>query len=117
MLVIENGLGHHSWDLNVPDLARFIIIISSRASFTLTAVGWTKTSFGVTLLRLTNGRIKAFVWFCIITINVVTALAAAIPWAQCVPLSKTWNPTEDGRCWAPQVGTKIWIGMGGACHF
>jgi len=111
-LVVENGLGHHSWDLRITDLTAFIKILSTRATFTLTTLGWTKISFGITLLRLTKGRIKAVVWFCIITINITTFISAIVPWVQCVPLSKTWNPMEDGWCWAPRVGTKIWIGMG-----
>ncbi|KAK1832541.1 hypothetical protein QBC39DRAFT_244672, partial [Podospora conica] len=112
-LVTESGLGRHSWDLQIKDLARYIIIISVRATFTITITGWTKTSFGITLLRLTNGRTKAFIWFCIISINVTTIISAIIPWAQCVPLSKTWDPhMTGGWCWAPRVGTKIWIGLG-----
>lgn len=80
---------------------------------TITVTGWTKTSFGITLLRLTSGRTKAFVWFCIISINVTTIVSAIIPWAQCTPLSKTWDPNMvGGECWAPRVGTKIWIGLG-----
>lgn len=80
---------------------------------TITITGWTKTSFGITLLRLTSGRTKAFVWFCIISINVTTIVSAIIPWAQCTPISKTWDPDMvGGTCWAPRVGTKIWIGLG-----
>ncbi|KAK0625877.1 hypothetical protein B0T14DRAFT_599372 [Immersiella caudata] len=111
-LVVENGLGHHSWDLRISDLAAYIKIISARATFTLTTLGWTKTSFGITLLRLTKGRTKAFVWFCIVTINITTFISALVPWIQCEPISKTWNPMEEGWCWAPKVGTKVWIGMG-----
>ncbi|KAK0747017.1 hypothetical protein B0T18DRAFT_303096, partial [Schizothecium vesticola] len=112
-LVTESGLGHHSYDLYISDLARYIIIISVRATMTITVTGWTKTSFGITLLRLTSGRTKAFVWFCILSINATTIVSAIIPWAQCVPLSKTWDPhMTGGECWAPRVGTKIWIGLG-----
>ena len=112
-MVVENGLGHHGWDLRIPDLAKFLKIINARATITLTTIGWTKTSFGITLLRLTKDRTKAVVWFCIITINITTFVSALVPWIQCMPLSKVWNPMEDGSCWAPGTGTTLWVGLGG----
>ncbi|KAK4040973.1 hypothetical protein C8A01DRAFT_35029 [Parachaetomium inaequale] len=102
-LVAEFKLGRHSWDLEIHDLSKFIIISSSRATFTLTSLGWTKTAFAVTLLRLTAGRTKGFVWFVIVSINITTI---------CAPLDKVWNPAVPGSCWAPKVGTKVWIGLG-----
>ncbi|KAM7191313.1 hypothetical protein V8F20_009368, partial [Naviculisporaceae sp. PSN 640] len=113
-LVLEFKLGRHDWDLKVtPDnLAKFIILLSSRASFTLTSLGWTKTAFAVTLLRLTEGFTRRFVWFIIISLNVTTIISGLIPWIQCSPLEKTWTPAMDGFCWANKVGTKVWIGMG-----
>lgn len=79
-------------------------------------MGWTKMAFAVTLLRLSEGVTKAFIWFIIISLNVTTIISAAVPWMQCVPLAKTWDGTLPGTCWAPKVGTKIWIGMGGSSH-
>ncbi|KAK3331546.1 hypothetical protein B0H66DRAFT_546762 [Apodospora peruviana] len=113
-LVLEFKLGRHSWDLHVDptNVSKFIILLSSRASFTLTALGWTKTAFAITLLRLTEGLTRSFVWFIIISLNVTTIISGLVPWIQCAPLEKTWNPTVDGTCWAAQVGTKVWIGMG-----
>ncbi|KAK4213408.1 hypothetical protein QBC37DRAFT_423055 [Rhypophila decipiens] len=115
ILVFEFKLGKHSWDLEVSpvNFAKFIILLSARASFTLTALGWTKTAFAITLLRLTEGITRTFVWFIIISLNVTTIISGLVPWIQCSPLEKTWDPmTREGQCWAPKVGTKIWIGMG-----
>lgn len=113
-LVIECGLGRHSWDLEIDDLSTFIIILSARATLTLTSMGWTKIAFAVTLLRLSEGMMRAFLWFIIISLKVTTIVSAAVPWIQCVPIAKTWDVALPGKCWAPQVGTKIWIGMGGS---
>ncbi|KAK4244240.1 hypothetical protein C7999DRAFT_35391 [Corynascus novoguineensis] len=113
VLVMDFKLGRHSWDLNIYDLPKFIIIINSRATTTLTSMGWTKTAFGVTLLRLTTNWTRKFVWFIIISLNVTTAISAAIPWIQCQPLNKAWlGDSIPGSCWAPGVGTKIWIALG-----
>lgn len=118
-LVLEFKLGRHSWDLGVTpaNLAKFIILLSARASLTLTSLGWTKTAFAVTLLRLTEGLTRRSVWFIIISLNITTILSGLVPWIQCSPLQKTWNPVVEGTCWAPKVGTKIWIGMGGMSYF
>jgi len=95
-------------------LSSFILILSSRATVTLTCLGWTKTAFAATLLRLTDGVTKSFVWFILVFTNITTIISAAVPWMQCDPLAKTWDPALPGSCWAPKVGTKIWIGMGGS---
>jgi hypothetical protein len=116
-LVHEFELGRHSWVLDIHDLAKFLIILSSRATFTITALGWTKTAFAVTLLRLTTGMTKSFVWFIIISVNITTIVSAAVPWIQCNPIAKTWTPDMPGTCWAPKVGTKIWIGTAGSFMF
>ena len=113
-MVAEFGLGRHSWDLEIQDPSKFVILISSRATITLTSLGWTKTAFAVTLLRLTAGMARAFVWFVIASLNVMAIVSALVPWIQCKPLAKTWDGAVPGTCWAPQVGTKVWIGMGGS---
>ncbi|KAK4154612.1 hypothetical protein C8A00DRAFT_42613 [Chaetomidium leptoderma] len=112
VLVTEFKLGRHSWDLEISNLSKFIIIISSRATLTITSMGWTKTAFAVTLLRLTTGKTKIFVWFIIISLNITTAVSAAVPWIQCEQLEKNWDSSATGSCWAPGVGTKVWIGLG-----
>lgn len=112
IMVAESGLGKHSWDLKIDNLTRWIIIISARATFTITTSGWTKTSFAFTLLRLTTDWTKAFVWFIIISLNVTTIVAATVPWVQCNPVQAGWDFSVKGDCWAPKVGTKVWIGLG-----
>jgi hypothetical protein len=112
-LVAEFKLGRHSWDLEIDNLSKFILIISSRATVTLTSLGWTKTAFAVTLLRLTERGTKRFVWFVIVSINITTFVSALVPWIQCAPLQTAWDPAVPGSCWAPKVGTKVWIGLGG----
>jgi len=114
LLVQEFGMGKHSYDLSVyKDPVRFMIILSSRATTTLTATSWSKTAFAVSLLRLTTDRTKDFVVFIIVSLNVLHGFSAAVPWIQCQPLAKGWRGEIPGTCWAPQVGTKIWIGTGG----
>jgi len=112
MLVREYGLGHHSWDLLPGDPVRFTLLLSSRATVTITSIGWTKSAFAVTLLRLTTDRTKILVWFILISLNIVMGVSALVPWIQCWPLAKGWDASIEGTCWAPGVGVNIWIPTG-----
>jgi hypothetical protein len=113
-LVHEFKLGRHSWDLQINNPVKFVLLLSSRATVTITAIAWTKTAFAVRLLRLTTGHVYRFVWFIIISITVAMGFSAAVPWIQCQPLAKGWNSSISGACWAPGVGTTIWIVTGGS---
>lgn len=114
VLVNTYKLGSHSWDIEVDDPIRFMLLLSSRATVTITSLVWTKTAFGVTLLRLTEGNVYRLIWFILISANVAMGFSAAVPWIQCQPLAKGWNQGIPGVCWAPGIGTKIWIGTGGS---
>lgn len=112
ILIKEFGMGHHTYDVHILNLTKWILILDSRASTLITALAWTKTAFAMTLLRLTMGKIKAFVWFIIITLNIAMGFSAMMPWIQCRPLAKRWHPDLGGQCWPPGVGIKIFIGSG-----
>jgi len=77
--------------------------INIAGTLSLTAATWSKTSFALTLLRLTNGWLKGIIWFIIITINIAMGLSALFIWVQCMPLRKAWDPFVDGKCWPPTV--------------
>ncbi|KAG7286887.1 hypothetical protein NEMBOFW57_009205 [Staphylotrichum longicolle] len=79
VLVNDFNYGMHDWDLNIYNPPRFMVIIYSRATLSITAAVWTKTAFALTLLRLTTGMTKAFVWFIIISMNIAMGFAAMVP--------------------------------------
>ena len=112
ILVKEYSMGHHTYDIVIPNLTTWINILDSRAVCVITALAWTKTAFAVTLLRLTTGKTKAFVWFLIITLNVTLAFGAMSPWIQCQPLAKRWHPELEGQCWPGSTGINIFIATG-----
>ena len=113
VLVNDFNYGMHDWDLNIYNPPRFMVIIYSRATLSITAAVWTKTAFALTLLRLTTGMTKAFVWFIIISMNIAMGFSAMVLWIQCKPLAKGWIMDLPGTCWAPRVGSRIWIATGG----
>jgi hypothetical protein len=102
---VKYGLGHH-WD-QFPNYSHIVDvnILSYAAGFcTTVATAWSKTSFAITLLRLSNnGWIRWLVWFIIVTVNLVLGFAAAIMWIQCWPVAKLWTPEMPGTCWPLHV--------------
>jgi hypothetical protein len=74
---------------------------------------WSKTSFAITLLRISEGRIRYFLWFAIATINVLFALGALFPWIACNPREKAWEPRLAGTCWDPSFNIVFGIIVSG----
>ncbi|KAB5578193.1 hypothetical protein GE09DRAFT_953002 [Coniochaeta sp. 2T2.1] len=103
---VKLGYGCHVWDLPpelfllIPDLLK---VINLAGTFSLTAAIWSKTSFAITLLRLTQGWLKLLVWFIIVSMNIAMGLSALFIWVQCTPIERSWNPFIAGTCWAPHV--------------
>ncbi|KAK0614424.1 hypothetical protein B0T14DRAFT_438922 [Immersiella caudata] len=98
--LVSVGYGLHIWDFPKENFAPgFLIPIAVRGTFSLVALTWSKTAFGVTLLRLTTGGMRYAVWFIIITVNITLGLSALMGWVQCKPLSAMWDPSVVGDCW------------------
>lgn len=81
---------------NISKVAEF----SYAAGFaTILGTAWSKTSFGITLLRISNGWVKWFVWFLIISINLILGTSAVVLFVQCQPIGKLFNEMLEGNCW------------------
>jgi hypothetical protein len=71
--------------------------------FSVLAAAWSKTSFGLTLLRLSQGWIiKGVIWFIIITMNGIMGTAMLFMWIKCRPFAKVWDDKLDGWCIDPE---------------
>lgn len=67
----------HKWD------DRMHILINITSCLMLMGQAWTKTAFGVTLLRLSRERWqKWFLWFCIATMNAYMIFKVFFQWAK-----------------------------------
>lgn len=70
--------------------------------FSVLAAAWSKTSFGLTLLRLSQGWImKSVIWFILITMNAIMGTAMLFMWIKCRPFAKVWDEQLDGWCIDP----------------
>ncbi|KIH94830.1 hypothetical protein SPBR_03753 [Sporothrix brasiliensis 5110] len=80
-------------------------------TFGICAQAWSKTSWAITLLRVASGwhRLRGFVWFALVSMNLFFAGPTLIYWLQCTPVAKAWQPLLPGTCWRPQVGIVLGI--------
>ncbi|PVH98255.1 hypothetical protein DM02DRAFT_483808, partial [Periconia macrospinosa] len=100
---ITIGLGKHTDQIPLINLFITAVGLSIGTTITCFASTLSKISFGVTLLRLTSGYTRTFVWFCIVSLFVVMLPSAFLPYLRCRPLMKMWNPTIEGDCWDAQT--------------
>ncbi|KAJ4324219.1 hypothetical protein N0V94_001431 [Neodidymelliopsis sp. IMI 364377] len=97
------GFGKRSMDIDPNNLATIALYTSIGASVSCFASTFSKISFGVTLLRLTSGAVRWFVWFCVITLFLIMLPSAIFTWIQCSPTEKAWNSSIEGTCWDPSI--------------
>ncbi|KAK4033022.1 hypothetical protein C8A01DRAFT_50312 [Parachaetomium inaequale] len=99
---VKYGIGMHYEDMD-PLKMQLGIIISYGAGFaTILGAAWSKTSFAITLLRISNGWTTWLVWFIIISVNVVLGVSGTILWIQCWPVRKLWTDME-ATCWPKEI--------------
>ncbi|KAH7386900.1 hypothetical protein DE146DRAFT_186479 [Phaeosphaeria sp. MPI-PUGE-AT-0046c] len=97
------GFGKHTINIPVENLATIALGSSVVASISSFAATLSKISFGVTLLRLTTGPLRWFVWFLIITLFIIMIPSATLNWIQCSPREKAWDPSVEGVCWPASI--------------
>ncbi|KAI0186637.1 hypothetical protein EV127DRAFT_167226 [Xylaria flabelliformis] len=78
---------------------RILLILYISGLFSLLAAAISKTSFALTLLRISNGWVKCVVWFAIVTVNAVVGLSIIFNWVQCTPVEKNFYIFIPGSCW------------------
>jgi hypothetical protein len=103
------GFGKHIEDISEENFPKILLRSYFGATMACFASAFSKISFGITLLRLTNGLTRYIVWFCIITLFLIVIPSAVFIWVQCEPLPKAWDPSIPGVCW--NGGTAIYYGI------
>jgi hypothetical protein len=93
------------------------LLSTTNASFSIAAAIWSKTSFGLTLLRIVEGRWKTLVWLSIVIVNVTLGGSIAFEWVQCNPTSPNGGSIAGAKCVDPNVIVQYGIVSGGKfCH-
>ncbi len=112
---ISLGFGKHIVDVEPAHLAAIGLTSNVTGTFSILAAVLSKTSFAVTLLRITEGYIKMCVWLVIGTMNLAMGLSAVFTWVKCNPPAKTWDPLTPGTCWDADAMTSYAIFASGGC--
>ena len=85
-------MGRHVWTIELEDGFTLARLTYTGSSVSCLASTLSKISFGVTLLRLTKGKLYIFIWVCIVGLFIVMLPSALLSWVQCTPVAKLWNP-------------------------
>lgn len=72
-------------------------------TFVLIAPALSKTSFILTVSKISGPKLNIALWIIAVSMNVLQAAALIIQFVQCSPLEKVWNPLAKGTCWGRQV--------------
>jgi len=113
-----HGLGRHIWDspdATVEDINANTLTGLLCITFTVCSGVWSKTSWGITLLRVSEGKIRVLIWFAIISMNVFFAVTAMVYWIPCTPVEKAWRPLTPGVCVDQQYGLTMGITASSRC--
>ncbi|KAH8667113.1 hypothetical protein BX600DRAFT_436478 [Xylariales sp. PMI_506] len=99
-VAIHLGLGELMSELDKPvDFSHVIFLDQISSMLTILGALWSKTSFGVTLLRVADGWVKKSVWGAIFSLKVFMVLEVVFTFTRCVPVWKIWEPQVTGYCW------------------
>ncbi|KAK4124089.1 hypothetical protein N657DRAFT_376381 [Parathielavia appendiculata] len=98
------GVGLHYDDMELEKMPVMSLLSYIAGFSTILGAAWSKTSFAVTLLRISEERwTKWLIWFIIISVNVVLGVSATILWISCWPIPKLWYYNMEGTCWPKHI--------------
>ncbi|KAH8719322.1 hypothetical protein GQ44DRAFT_623642 [Phaeosphaeriaceae sp. PMI808] len=96
---VSYGYGMQMQDINPENLPILRLLGLVVPTFTITSASLSKTGFAILLLRLAKPWIKKLIWLMILSMNIISFLAALFLWVSCTPLRKGWHPAMEGTCW------------------
>lgn len=106
---VREGLGRHISELSPEVIQDFILAIQLSSTIAIAGTSLAKTGFAVTLLKISEGRLRRLVWFTIVFVNIVSGVCGTVLWVQCTPLRKNSEPSSPGTCFPGAIRTGIQI--------
>ncbi len=98
-VAVGEGYGRPFDKVDRDNISTMTILNYASGFMLLLSAAWSKSSFAVTLLRISVGWIKRLIWFVLVTTNAFIGVSAAFQWTQCWPPEKMWKPEIEGTCW------------------
>lgn len=101
--IVSLGFGNHVWTISDENLRTINLNTILVATFGIIATTTSKSSFAVTLYRIsTDAWMKYLLIFIIVTINVSMNLVWIFGFAKCSPLERVFDKSVEGTCWDPK---------------
>ncbi|KAK8121730.1 hypothetical protein PG984_010400 [Apiospora sp. TS-2023a] len=101
---VSLGFGQHITEIPMNTAANVQFLVYLGSVFSLLGAAWSKTSFALTLVRITEGTLRTAIWVVITSINVALVTNAILPFLRCSPVEKNWNPLiVEGECWDSDI--------------
>ncbi|KAH8885743.1 hypothetical protein GQ53DRAFT_877182 [Thozetella sp. PMI_491] len=100
--IILFGFGKHANVARPTNLRTLVLTGNLSITFTVVSLSASKTSWALTLSRLTSGWIRGMIWFTIVTINLLFTATAFVYWLGCIP-------QITHTCLDPRVGMYLSI--------
>ncbi|KIH92540.1 hypothetical protein SPBR_02831 [Sporothrix brasiliensis 5110] len=97
------GYGKHLWDIDGDSFYPLNVVATLAGFFSILAAVWSKTSFAMTVLRISTGWMRWAIWFIIMSVNVILGASAIFQWIRCMPVQKIFDASIDGACWPQDV--------------
>jgi hypothetical protein len=97
---VSLGFGRHAKTVSEENLRLINLNTIVGAAFGILATTISKTSFAITLHRIsTNAWMRYFLVFVIVTINITMNLVWIFGLAKCSPLARVFDRKVPGTCW------------------
>jgi len=106
-----HGIGMHVADLDGVDFVYANKLMTFGNFFALGSIAVAKSSFCVTLLRLSASTWqKWLLWTILVTANLMLWLCALFLFTACTPTARKWDPSIHGKCWSyrAQIYFALW---------
>ena len=108
------GLGDHIDNITMEMRMEIVLYgVIAGSVFLNIAVTWSKSSFAISLLRISTDKwVRHVLWFILGSLHVIMVFNLAFSWLQCIPFAKVLNDDIEGVCYREQYG---WAMFGFGC--
>jgi hypothetical protein len=101
--LVSRGYGKHVYEIDHETITYSLLIDRIGVLFFITAAIWSKTSFGLTLVRITTGKLRSTIWILMALMHLAAIITTAMFWLNCQPVQKFWDKNIPGKCWPDDV--------------
>ena len=95
---VHYGLGRHTDEVSGKAMQMTTKMSYAGGFCCIVSLALSKTSFCLTLLRISDGWTRGAVWFILVSINAVLIAHGTIQWVQCWPTPRLWDYDVPGSC-------------------